>query len=322
MHDEWYKRGVKLLVGALGLVLLVVSWGFALQKPVSIAVDGKVITDQVFFSRTVAQVLDKNDIVLGEHDLIRPELSYTVQKNTDINIIRAVKVFIIADGQKTEVITPPVTVKEAVAKAGFSLGEKDIIKTTAAELIEPDQEIEIIRVKEEEIIEEAVLPYGEERTTDDTLEKGLSKTLRRGENGAVLNTVRITFHNGEEAKREIIDSEIKVEPVNRIVAMGNITTVSRGNLRLDFKEALYVQASAYTYTGRNTATGLAPEVGMVAVDPQVIPMGSALYIDGYGYAKACDTGGAVRGNRVDLFMEDRSQCLRWGVRNVKLYLLE
>lgn len=322
MDNKWYKLGLNLLIGVIALVLLVVSLGFALQKPVSIAVDGRIIKDQVFFNCTVAEVLNKNGIITTEHDLVEPAMSQAVQKNTNINVIRAFPVFVIADGEKREVITPPIAIKEAISEAGFILGEKDIIKTTARELTEPDQEIEIIRVHEEEVTEEAVLPYREERTEDDKLEKGLTKTLRSGVNGTVINTTRITYHNGKEVKREVIDSQTKVQPINRIVAAGSITTVSRGNLRFDFKQALYVRASAYTYTGRNTATGKAPQVGMIAVDPRVIPMGSRLYVEGYGYATACDTGGAVIGNRVDLFMEDRSQCLNWGVRNVKLYILE
>jgi 3D (Asp-Asp-Asp) domain-containing protein len=83
-----------------------------------------------------------------------------------------------------------------------------------------------------------------------------------------------------------------------------------------------MEASAYTYTGNRTATGKNPEVGMVAVDPRVIPMGSRLYIEGYGYGRAADTGGSIKGNRLDLFMEDRSQCLSWGRRTVKVYLLD
>ena len=316
------KKGAYLFAVVFGLVIFGVSLVFALQKPVAIAVDGKIIKDQVFFSCSVAQVLEQNGIVLGEYDLVQPDLNAAVQKNTNINVIRAFKVFVIADGQKKELITPPVPIKEAIAEAGITLGEKDLVKTMASELTQPNQEIEIIRVNEQDTQEEAVLPYGEERTEDNTLEKGLTKTLRPGANGAVLNTVRITYHNGQEVKREVIDSKTTVQPVNKIVAMGNITSVSRGNLRLSFKQALYARASAYTYTGNNTATGTKPAVGTVAVDPSVIPMGSRLYIEGYGYGTACDTGGAVYGNRIDLFMEDRGQCLKWGVRNAKLYILD
>lgn len=316
------KKSTHLLGAIFVTVLLVVSLGFALQKPVTIAADGKIIKDQVFFNCTVAQVLEDNGIKMGDYDLVQPELDSYVQKNTNINVIRAFRVFVIADGQKKELITPPITIREAIAEAGFTLGDKDLVKTLASEVTQPNQEIEIIRVQEQQVQEEAVLPYGEERTEDNTLEKGLSKTLRRGTNGSVLNTVRITYHNGKEVKREVVDSQTKVQPVNKIVAIGNITTVSRGSLRLNFRQALYAQASAYTYTGRNTASGTAPAVGTVAVDPSVIPIGSRLYIEGYGYATAWDTGGAVRGNRIDLFMEDRAQCLKWGVRNVKLYILE
>lgn len=316
------KKSTHWLGAIFVAVVFVVSMVFALQKPVTIAADGQIIKDRVFFNCTVAQVLDDNGIQMGEYDLVQPELTSYVQKNSNINVIRAFRVFVIADGQKKEIITPPVTIKEAIAEAGITLGDKDLVKTLASEVTQPNQEIEIIRVQEQQVQEEAILPYGEERTEDNTLEKGLSKTLRRGVNGSVLNTVRITYHNGQEVKREVVDSQTRVQPVNKIVAVGNITTVSRGSLRLNFRQALYAQASAYTYTGRNTASGTVPAVGTIAVDPAVIPIGSRLYIEGYGYATAWDTGGAVRGNRIDLFMEDRSQCLKWGVRNVKLYILE
>lgn len=322
MGATWYKRGANLAVGLIGVVLLAVSLFFALQKPVAIAVDGTLIKDRVLFNSTVAGVLEKNDIILGEHDLIEPGLSAVVEKNSMITITRAFTVYIIADGQKKEIIAPPLSIKEAIAQAGINLGDKDLIKTLPVEQTQPQQEIEVIRVTEQETRLDAPLPYGEERTEDGTLEKGLTRTLRRGVNGVVTNTIKITYHNGQEVKREIIDSQTKVPSVNKIVAVGNITTVSRGSLRLTFKEAMYARTTAYTYTGHHTATGLDPAVGLVAVDPVVIPLGSRLYIEGYGYATASDTGGSVHGNTIDLFMEDRGQCLKWGVKNVKVYVLE
>ncbi|HBQ26252.1 MAG TPA: hypothetical protein DD791_07650, partial [Syntrophomonas sp.] len=186
----------------------------------------------------------------------------------------------------------------------------------------PNQEIEVIRVTENEVKVEEPIPCGVERTSDNTLERGLTKTISAGKDGLTKNTVRITYHNGQEVKREVINSETLVEPKNRVIAMGTITAVSRGNQLLNFREARYMEASAYTYTGNRTATGRNPEVGMVAVDPQVIPMGSRMYIEGYGFARAADTGGSIKGNRLDIFLEDRSQCLNWGRRTVKVYLLD
>ena len=90
------------------------------------------------------------------------------------------------------------------------------------------------------------------------------------------------------------------------------------------------RATAYTYTGHNCATGVAPQPGYIAVNPKVIPYGTKMYIrtaDGsfiYGYAVAADTGGFVTSHPtgVDLFMSTRSACVSFGVRNVEIYILE
>ena len=91
---------------------------------------------------------------------------------------------------------------------------------------------------------------------------------------------------------------------------------------MDFKEAKIMEATAYTYTGRNTFTGEPPAVGLIAVDPRVIPLGSKVYVEGYGYARAADTGSSIKGDRIDIFLEDRRSCMEWGRRTVKVYLLE
>lgn len=321
MGVVWSKQRTYLAAGVLGVILLV-SMFFALQKPVNIEVDSKIIKSRVFFSGTVGDVLEKNHITLKAKDKVQPSLATAVSKEMKIVVIRAFKVKVIADGQTREIISTPITIAEAIKLAGFNLGEQDIVKTIPRQLTVPGQEIELIRVTEAKTESRDTIPCQIERTTDDTLERGLTKTVSSGKNGIAINTIKITYHNGQEVKREVIGSKVLQEPVNKVVAFGTITSVSRGGMRLDFREAKYMQASAYTYTGSHTATGHTPQVGMVAVDPGVIPMGSKLYIEGYGYAHAADTGGAIKGNRLDLFMEERSQCLNWGNRTVKVYLLE
>jgi 3D (Asp-Asp-Asp) domain-containing protein len=77
-----------------------------------------------------------------------------------------------------------------------------------------------------------------------------------------------------------------------------------------------------------TASGTKVQPGTVAVDPDVIPLGTRLYIastDGtpdYGFATALDTGSAIKGYRVDLFMENKEDALAYGIRQVKVYILE
>lgn len=322
MGIVWSKRSTYLIALTIGLIALAVSLFFALQKPVTLAVDGKVIESRMFFSSTVADVLEKNHIKLADKDEVSPNLNSIIKKNSEITVTRAHKVKIIADGEVVEVISTPISVKEAIKLAKVELGDKDIVKTVPTEKTIPNQEIEVIRVTEKEVQLEESIPYQTEKTVDNTLEKGLTKTISKGQNGVALNTIKVIYHDGEEVKREVINSEVKAEPKNQVIALGNITSVSRSGQTFNFREAIQVQASAYTYTGNRTATGKTPTVGMVAVDPNLIPLGTRLYIEGYGYAVAADTGGSIKGNRVDLFMEDRSQCLNWGRRTVKLYILQ
>lgn len=322
MNIALSKKNTILLVSVLATGLLLGSLFFALQKPVTIQVDGNEIKTRVFFATTVEDVLAQKHIKLGAKDLVSPSAKQVVKKNTRIVVVRAFKVKVIADGKSRIILSPPVTVKNAIKLAGFTVSEKDIVKTLPTSRTVPGQEIEVIRVTEKDETIKQPVPFQTERTTDPSLEKGLTKTISGGQEGVALNTVRITYHNGQEVKKEIVKSEVLVQPKNKVVAMGSITSVSRGGERLNFREVRYMQASAYTYTGFRTATGRNPEVGMVAVDPSVIPMGTRLYIEGYGYGHAADTGGAIKGNRIDLFMEEHSQCVNWGRRTVKVYLLQ
>lgn len=71
-----------------------------------------------------------------------------------------------------------------------------------------------------------------------------------------------------------------------------------------------------------TAIGFRVKKGIVAVDPRVIPLGTKLYIPGYGEALAADTGGWIKGNRIDLAFENLTECYRYGRRKIKVYLIQ
>jgi N-acetylmuramoyl-L-alanine amidase len=91
-----------------------------------------------------------------------------------------------------------------------------------------------------------------------------------------------------------------------------------------------VTATAYTAycTGCSglTATGVDlrsnPNQKVIAVDPNVIPLGSKVYVEGYGHAIAADTGGAIKGNRIDVFIPSQDQALNWGVQTVNVQILD
>lgn len=108
---------------------------------------------------------------------------------------------------------------------------------------------------------------------------------------------------------------------------------------ISFKKVLTCQATAYDLSIEScgkapgtpgygiTASGTYAKPGTVAVDPRVIPLGTKMYIvstDGsvvYGFCTAEDTGGAIKGNKVDLFYNTKQECMQFGRRNVLVYIL-
>lgn len=89
---------------------------------------------------------------------------------------------------------------------------------------------------------------------------------------------------------------------------------------LSYKKKYTMKATAYSGGGL-CANGKRCKVGRVAVDPDVIPLGTWLYVKGYGFCQACDTGGAIQGRRIDLYYNTESKCNAYGVRYTKVYVL-
>ena len=92
-----------------------------------------------------------------------------------------------------------------------------------------------------------------------------------------------------------------------------------------YSKVLTMEASGYSSqdpgNGKYTATGSRLRKGLVSVDPKLIPLGTRLYIEGYGYAVADDVGGAIKGHRIDLAFDSRAEALQFGRQSVKVYIL-
>jgi 3D (Asp-Asp-Asp) domain-containing protein len=111
-------------------------------------------------------------------------------------------------------------------------------------------------------------------------------------------------------------------------ALGLSTQVSRGSSAPSGKTITMVAtgydsswASNYPYYGQPSYTGMPLQRGVVAVDPNVIPMGTKLYVEGYGNAIAADQGGAIKGNRIDLYFDSHQEAMNWGMKTIKVTIL-
>lgn len=129
--------------------------------------------------------------------------------------------------------------------------------------------------------------------------------------------VQITKAPDKPLEFIVVRNAIPAEPVRLTVATSRGQTV--------YKVVHEMEATAYLPTDGDglgiTATGIRATHGVVAVDPKVIPLGSRVFIPGYGFAIAADTGGAIKGKKIDLCMEDYDQAIRFGRRPVQVYVL-
>ncbi len=157
------------------------------------------------------------------------------------------------------------------------------------------------------------------------LREGIRITLREGKPGLKKVRYEVVVVNGKEEKRVLGEKVIR-EPVSRVILIGaGKNLASRGGVQR-VRKVLEMEATAYCAGARGvnrvTATGIRTERGIAAVDSRVIKLGTLLYIEGYGLALAADIGGAIKGNKIDLFMESCKEAKRWGRRKVKVYILE
>lgn len=327
------------------LILLVVvatlSLGVYMYKgvEVSLEVDGKE-SNIVSYAETVEEFIQKEDIHFDEGAYINTSLDAKLEDNTNI-IIKNLKSYHIDDnGSVTKVESIHNTVEEILAEQDINLNDGDYTYPKLKESVEPNGTIRLFRIRQETIVEEIITPHEKIITKNRDLDVGTNKIIQEGKDGIRKKHIYNFYVNDELVISEVRKDEVVQEVSNHIVEKGTRDTIntSRGNTR--YKKAITMNASAYDLsfasTGKRpgdrhygiTASGTRVKPGCVAVDPRVIPLGTKLYIkslDGtkdYGFAVAEDKGGAIKGNKIDLFFESSTAVKNFGRRNVKVFILD
>jgi len=309
------------IVSGMVVVLILGAVMYAtLEKEVIIRDEDKEAVVSTFAS-TVEELLEKQNITLEPEDVVSPGLDASLTDDMEIIIKRAFPVKIAVDGKEVTVKTQPDTVASILAKAQITLGEKDKIQPAIDEFISAATEIAIIRVSERVTTEIKSIPFETVSRKDYNLPLGEKKVIQEGEEGQEEVTTIEILEDGEVVSTTTESKVIKA-PKPRIVLTGTVQVASRGGVEFSYTEKKRMMATAYTHTGNRTATGTIPRVGVVAVDPKVIPLGTRLYIDGYGFARAEDTGRAIKGDKIDLFLDTEEETKRFGRRWVTVYILK
>jgi 3D (Asp-Asp-Asp) domain-containing protein len=306
------------------IVISLLATGFAwAQKQVNILVDGKIITVDTI-SNDPEKILTKAGITLGPYDEIAFP-NQTISDGDTIEVLRAVPVTLTYQGKTIEILTAKRTLREAVAT---SLAPEKTVRIEPGDYFHPAtaQEIKVIELSDQVVEKEVAEPYTIINEPNPQLEKGIENIVQKGEDGLKKLTLRVHYEDGAEVATEVIAETMLVEPKNQIVNVGTRNTIETSRGAVSFRKIMHMEATAYLPTDGGgqgiTATGAQARWGIVAVDPRVIPLGTRVYVVGYGEAVAADTGGAIKGNKIDLCMENYEQAIHFGRRMVKVYILD
>ena len=294
---------------------------------ITISDDGEV--KQAFvYSTTVEDALKEAGIKVSEFDELSLNLDANLRNEKKIEIIRAKEIVVSVDGKEEKIFTTLNTVADVLNAKNITVGDDSVLLLSGETKIASGLRICIEKKVYEEITETEVIPFETNRRVNYNMSSGSTKVAKEGVNGEKISTYRVVKCDGVIVEKELVSEKITKNPISKIVEYGVVATVptSRsGGVRSS--RVLECKATAYCLKG-TTASGVQSQVGVVAVDPKVIPLGTRLYIetaDGsytYGYAVAGDTGGAIKGNRIDLYMDTRSECMQFGVKMVKVYILD
>lgn len=304
---------------------------------------------------TVAEAIESAGITLSGAETVTPDLDAQVTEGAVIEIIADNYVVLTADGETNEIATKANTVAEFLSEIELKLSKDDLLSVDKNAEITDGIEIEVSRVEYKEEVRTEYIDYDFITEETDDMYLGVTSVERYGEEGEKEVTYKCKYVDGELVDEEVIKEKVIKEPVDQLELVGTYeepeydydydydednsyappqngsgTFTDHNGDKVSYTNVLTGSATAYyAAEGSHTATGVPVHVGGVAVNPDIIPYGTKLYIvssDGsmvYGYATAVDTGGALMSGEalVDVFYPTYDDCVNWGRRNVTVYIL-
>jgi 3D (Asp-Asp-Asp) domain-containing protein len=321
------ERKKILLGGVAGAITLLLSIGWLSarsQTPITIALDDTTIHGRCPYGDPEA-FLDANGTRISGLDKVVPgdKPGFYVLKHPKLITFRGPGGFV------RRTFTHAATVAQFLDEAGIKFGPLDLVEPEPNELLPNSGEVRLTKVEQFVVTNRETIPYKAVLELSPKLRRGQEEIITTGVDGEKEVTYEILYENACEVERKVINEIILRPPIDQRAKVGIYTDLV-STRQLTARDELWMEATAYdpwcsakNGSGPNrTAMGLKAGRGIVAVDPRVIPLGTRLYIEGYGYALAGDTGGAIKGLRIDLGFATRKEAIRFGRREVKVYILD
>lgn len=296
--------------------------------------------DEVHYTTedTVKDFFNAINVTVNEHDDLNLSPNQAIVEELNIILNRAIEVTIKDATEEESVWTTANTVGELLESEAIELNELDRLEPKKEAELEQDMTVSITRVEEVTDVIEEKIEFSTVRRNDASIEKGKEKVIASGSDGLIEKKYKVIIENGKEVSRELVSEEVKKQSEQRVVAVGTKViekVVSRGGSSSSTSaksgsKTFTMSSTAYTAgcSGCSgvTATGINlnnnPNMKVIAVDPSVIPLGTRVYVEGYGEAIAGDTGGSIKGNKIDVHVPTKADAKSWGRKTVKVTILD
>lgn len=342
------KKVITLCSSLLLIALSVCAIIFMQYKHITVEVDGMKYSIGTF-SKTYEEVLKNQNILVSEFDKPSIDLKSSIKNKSNLIIERAVPVSISCDGKTTKVYSTDKTVRQILDKQKITLRKSDVVSPLIDEKITPNTQIKVIRVDKKVETRDEEIAFSTTEKEDNTLIIGVEQIAQEGKNGKKQIVTEVTLENGIEVSRKTVSDRVIEEPVDKIIAKGTkvkeepkpqiavkastnlaapvsvpVPLSSSGNIIICTATAYspYDGGSYYDITASGAVATRNPDgYSTIAVDPTVIPLGTKVYVNGYGYAIAQDTGGLIKGNKIDVFFNTVQECMNWGVKTVEVTII-
>lgn len=290
-------------------------------------------------AKNVEAFFKEQNIKLKEKDQCDYEMRDTIKDEMTITILRGLDITVVVDGVKEKRrITQGTTVDRLMTAIQDEWNTAMLYEGDTKRKLDNKETIEFTTWQSKLLTETIYTPFETVEVETTAIRKGTTQVRQEGVFGERQVTTEIIYIGGVEQNREIVEDIIITEPVLQIIDIGIGgtlgTTTDTSSPEFHYIQKLTMNASAYTAgyesTGKNpgdpgygiTRMGLQVQRGIVSVDPSVIPLGTKLYVEGYGYSLAADTGSGIVGYMIDLFYDSLEDALRFGRRNLEVYILE
>ncbi|MCL2548772.1 MAG: 3D domain-containing protein [Symbiobacteriaceae bacterium] len=301
---------------------------------ITISIDGLEQTTHTL-ERQVSAVLASLHVVLLPEDTCDPLPDTVFDEDLTIFITRATPVWLTVDGQCREYRTRVATVAEFISEQGVAVASDDRLLPAGDTLLTPGLEISITRIQRFHLSMQYPLPYGIIREESSALGQGYEQRVRGGQEGLAEDIMEVILEDGVEVERFLLSSAVVQPVVHELIHVGTAGLAEYDEDSFPFQRMYIMETTGYCpcyyccgkYPDHPaygiTCSGLLAGRGVVGADLNVFPLGTKLYIEGYGYCVVGDTGSGVMGrNRIDLGFATHQEAYDWALRReTAIYVL-